>query len=223
MFAEEGASVVIADLDVEGGEAAAEGLRMSGAGALFVETDVTKREDVRRLITSTLETFGHLDIVHNNAYWAVPKACVDVEEWEWDMTIDVVLKGAFLCAKYAIPAMSRTGGGSIINSASTHSIVAFKGFTAYQAAKAGLLGLTRSLAVDYAPAVRVNALVIGAVRSPALEMASPRLKEEIVAGTPLGRFAEPGEIAQAVAYLASDDASFITGSALVIDGGWTIQ
>lgn len=222
-FAEEGASVVVADVDVEGGEKAAEMLQASGSRAIFVETDVTKSEDVKRLISTTEETYGRLDVLHNNAYWTVPRACVDVKEWEWDRTIDVVLKGAFLCAKYAIPVMVKAGGGSIVNSASTHSVVAFKGFTAYQAAKAGLLGLTRSLAADYAPQVRVNALVIGAVRTPALQMASPELKEEIVAGTPLGRFAEPGEIARAVAYLASEDASFITGSALVIDGGWTIQ
>ena len=221
-FAQEGAAVVIADIDVEGGNRAVEQIRKTNGEVKFVKADVAKNADVEQLIGFTEQTYGRLDVLHNNAYWTVPKACVDVEEEEWNRTIDVILKGTFLCSKHALPLMLETGGGNIVNSGSVHSFVAFEQFTAYDSAKAGLLGITRSLAIDYAPNIRANVLIIGAVETPAMDI-SPDSKQSLIDRTPLKRLAQPEEIADAVLYLASDAASFITGSALVIDGGWTIH
>jgi len=222
-FASEGASVVIADVSVEAGEQAAAKIRDSGGEALFIESDVAEKDSVSALMDDVQAEYGSIDILHNNAYWADPKECLETTEVEWNRTIDVILKGTFLCSKHAIPHMRENGEGIIVNSASIHSLVAFEEFTAYQAAKAGLMGLTRSLALDYAPEIRVNSLIIGCVKSPALDDAPDHVLEGLKEQTPLKRFAEPEEIAEAVMYLSSDAASFVTGSGLVIDGGWTIK
>ena len=148
-----------------------------------------------------------------------PASVLETTEEEWDRTLAVCLKGPFLGAKYAIPHMLKNGAGVIINTASVHGIRGVAGWTAYQAAKGGLLSLTRSLAADCAPSIRVNAILPGGVNTPAQSIADPAAVRASVEKTPMKRFAEPEEIAEAALFLASDASSFVTGAAIVVDGG----
>lgn len=217
-----GARVAVVDVDAGAAEEAAAALRAQGREALAAVGDVGSAADVGRVVDETLAAFGRIDILHNNAAWYPVKAAVDTTEDEWDRAMAVCLKGAWLGARAVLPHMLRAGGGCIVNTASVHSLVAFKAHAAYDTAKAGLLGLTRSLAVDYGPAVRVNAIAPGGVetrlwdRMPALERAA------FIEATTLKRLATPDEIAEGVYFLASDRSSFMTGACLVMDGGWTI-
>lgn len=222
LFAEEGASVALAARRVEEGEAIAAEIRDKGGKAIFVRTDVSKSEDCKNLVDRTLAEFGKLDIAFNNAgVEQVGTPLVDLSEEEFDHTIAVNLKGVFLCMKHQLPHMIAGGGGSIVNTSSLATIVTKPGLSGYGASKFGVIGLTRFAAVEYAAQnIRVNALVPGATRT---EMFSrwldiPGVEEEILSGQPNGRFAEPIELAKAALYLASDDASFVNGHAMVVDG-----
>ncbi|MCJ2188439.1 SDR family NAD(P)-dependent oxidoreductase [Novosphingobium beihaiensis] len=222
LFAQEGASVVLAARRVEEGEAVAESIRAAGGKAIFVPTDVSRASDCRNLVARTVAEFGKLDIAFNNAgVEQVGKTILELEEEEFDHTIAVNLKGVFLCMKSQIPEMLKAGGGSIVNTSSLATIVTKPGLSGYGASKFGVIGLTRFGAVEYAKDnIRVNALVPGATRT---EMFSrwldiPGVEEEILAGQPNGRFADPMELAKAALFLASDDASFVSGHAMVVDG-----
>ena len=162
---------------------------------------------VEGAIGATVGQFGRLDILHNNAFSTVPRAALETTEEEWDRTLAVCLKGPFLGAKYAIPHMLQNGSGVIINTASVHSIRGVAGWAAYQAAKGGLLSLTRSLAADYAPNIRVNAILPGGVNTQAQKIADPSAVREAAEKTPMSRFAEPEEIAEVALFLASDASS----------------
>ena len=167
LFAKEGAAVTVADISDHGGRETVARIEQIGGRGLFVHTDVSLASQVEAAIEATVREFGRLDILHNNAFSTVPRAVLETTEEEWDRTLAVCLKGPFLGAKYAIPHMLKNGGGAIINTASVHGIRGVRGWTAYQAAKGGLLSLTRSLAADCAPNIRVNAILPGGVNTPA--------------------------------------------------------
>lgn len=227
IFAREGACVVIADVAIEAGEAAAEQIRSAGGQAIFVRANVAREAEVKRLIDTTIEEFGHIDILYNNA-GIMPDddgSVVDLSETSWDRIMDVNLKGTFLCSKYTLPHMVRQGHGSIINIA---SFVAFLGCTvpqdAYTASKGGLLALTKSFAVQYGrQGVRCNAICPGPIETPLLRTLwlSEEARNLRLNRIPLARFGTPEDIVYMALYLASDESSWTTGAWLTVDGGIT--
>ena len=223
LLAREGASVVIADVDDEGAAQTRDLIVWDGGTALSVHCDVTSDEEVARLVGRTVELAGRLDILHNNAYWGVQnRPLVDTGLDEWNRTLAVSLTGVFLCCKHAIPAMAAGGGGSIVNTASTVALSPTPRFAAYTAAKGGIVALTRSVALDYAgQGIRCNAVCPGLVETPATAglLADPERRRDHQQKALLGRFGQPEDVAAAVLYLASDDAAYVTGQTLVVDGG----
>ena len=226
-FAREGARVAIVGRRAEEGEQVLKIIQQSGREAIFVQADVTKSGDCIKMVTDTVEAFGRLDIAFNNAgVGRAGKFVADVDEADWDLVMDVNVKGVFLSMKYEIPELLKTGGGAIINTSSIGGLIASQGQSAYQASKHALQGLTKAAALEYAQrGIRVNSICPGPVRTPMVErwFAMPGVQEKILGSIPMGRIAEPDEIAQAVIYLASDDARFVTGSSLVLDGGFVAQ
>ena len=228
MFAAEGASVVIGDiLDAEG-EATAAGIRAGGGQCHYHHLDVTSEGDWNDAVAAAVDRFGKLDVLVNNAGIGSNSFQIHEEPVElWDRTIDVNLKGVFLGTRAAIPAMKEAGGGSIINISSQLGIVAvpYNG-AAYQTAKGGVRILTKAAALQYAAdGIRVNSVHPGPI---ATEMTragrdNPERLEIMLARIPMGRYGEPEEVAHAVVYLASDESAFVTGSEVVVDGGWTAQ
>ena len=221
LLASEGASVAAVDVDVEGGRRTVERIASGGGEAVFVEADVSEGAQVEQMVARTEEVFGRLDIVHNNAIWYDNAPATELEEAVWDRTLDTGLKAIYLAARYAIPTMLKTGGGSIVNTGSVHSLVGFETHTAYDAAKAGVLGITRVLALDYGPAIRVNAVLPGAIETPLWERMKVCAEDRrrMAEMVPAKRLGTAADIASAVLFLASDEASFITGTTLVVDGG----
>ncbi len=228
LFAREGAAVTIADLDVAAGEEAAARIRREGGKAAFVPVDVAAPEQVERMVRVTVETFGRVDVLFNNAGVNFPATVVDVGEEAWQRSLDVNLKGVMLGSRHAIPEMLRTGGGSIINTASMLGLVASPRQAPYAAAKGAVVMLTRQMAIDYAPRnIRVNCLCPSEVNTEMnrrfiAESPDPEAElRRVLARIPMDRMAEPEEIASAALFLASDDSSYITGVALPVDGGLT--
>ena len=219
VLAREGASVCIADVDAAGGRQVADEIAASGGEAIFVRTDVGARADVIAMFERTEEAFGRVDIVHNNAIWFRHGTATELDERDWDGTLNIGLKAIFLAAKYGIPIMRKTGGGTIINTGSVHSLVSFATCTAYDAAKAGVLGLTRTLAIDYGPDIRVCAVLPGAILTPLWNGAPEEDRRRFAQLVPAKRLGTGEDVANAVLFLASDEASFITGTALTVDGG----
>ena len=219
VLAREGASVCIADVDAAGGRQVADEIVASGGEAIFVRTDVGARADVIAMFERTEEAFGRVDIVHNNAIWFRHGTATELDEKDWDGTLNIGLKAIFLAAKYGIPIMRKTGGGTIINTGSVHSLVSFATCTAYDAAKAGVLGLTRTLAIDYGPDIRVCAVLPGAILTPLWNGAPEEDRRRFAQMVPAKRLGTGEDVANAVLFLASDEASFITGTALTVDGG----
>ena len=219
LLAHEGAAVVVVDVDVENGKRVTEQIERVGGRAIFVRADVGKSAQVKRMFERTAKAFGRLDIVHNNAIWFKHRKATKLDERDWDRALDVGLKAIYLSAKYSIPLMMRTGGGSIINTGSVHSLVSFEECTAYDASKAGVLGLTRVLALDYGPDIRVNAVLPGAILTPLWRVVGPKDRKRYREVVPAKRLGAPEDIAAGVLYLASDESSFVTGTSLVIDGG----
>jgi NAD(P)-dependent dehydrogenase (short-subunit alcohol dehydrogenase family) len=221
LLAAEGARVIVADLDVEGGQRTVDRIATGGGEAVFVEADVSEAAQVQQMVAQTVEVFGRLDILHNNAIWYENAPATELEETVWDRTLNTGLKAIFLAAKYAIPAMLKTGGGSIVNTGSVHSLVGFETHTAYDAAKAGVLGITRVLALDYGPAIRVNAVLPGAILTPLWDRMKVTAddRRRLAEMVPAKRLGTAADIANAVLFLASDEASFVTGASLVVDGG----
>ena len=227
-FAREDAKVVVADIAVERGRETVRIIEQSGGKAIFLETDVSKAGEVEKLICSSVEIYGRLDHAHNNAgiegTWASTASCV---EENWDRTLAVNLKGVWLCMKYEILQMAGQGGGSIVNTSSVAGLVGLAGFPAYAASKHGIVGLTKSAALEYAKkGIRINAVCPGAVRTSMTErliQKVPRAESFLLALVPLGRMGTPEEAAAAVTWLSSDEAAFVNGTALVVDGGWVAQ
>lgn len=225
LLARQGAAVSLVDIDVEGGKEVQERIKGEGGEAIFVRADIGKSAQVRRMIERTEKAFGRLDIIHNNAILAINKPATELDEKDWDRTLDTGLKTIYLSAKYGIPVMRKSGGGCIVNSASVHSLVSFEGHTAYDAAKAGILGLTRVLALDYGPDVRVNAVLPGAIITPLWDKlgVSAKMRKQFAEMVPAKRLGTAEDVANAVLFLVSDESSFITGTSLVVDGGLLIR
>ena len=219
VLAREGAAVCIADVDADGGRQVADEIAAKGGEAIFVRTDVGARADVIAMFERTEEAFGRVDIVHNNAIWFRHGTATELDERDWDGTLNIGLKAIFLAAKYGIPIMRKTGGGTIINTGSVHSLVSLPTCTAYDAAKAGVLGLTRTLAIDYGPDIRVCAVLPGAILTPLWDGAPEEDRRRYAQMVPAKRLGTGEDVANAVLFLASDEASFITGTALTVDGG----
>ena len=219
ILAREGAAVCIADVDADGGRQVADEIAATGGEAIFVRTDVGVRADVIGMFERIEEAFGRVDIVHNNAIRVRDGAATELDERDWDATLNIGLKAIFLAAKYGIPIMRKTGGGTIINTGSVHSLVSLPTCTAYDAAKAGVLGLTRTLAIDYGPDIRVCAVLPGAILTPAWNGTPEEKRRRYAQMVPAKRLGTGEDVANAVLFLASDEASFITGTALTVDGG----
>lgn len=224
-FAREGASVVVADVVIEGGQETIKLIQQAGGQAIFVKTDVTQGEDVKAMVDKTIVSFGRLDCAFNNAgisggYISLSRCPED----SWDRMIAINLKGVFLCMKYELPRMLKSGGGSIVNTSSIAGLVGDGGHPAYAASKHGVVGLTRTAAIQYAKAgIRVNAVCPGVIRTPMTEQLfteSPELKTLMVSQQPIERLAEAEEVARVVVWLCTDEASFITGHPLPVDGGF---
>ncbi|PSQ30420.1 short chain dehydrogenase [Halobacteriales archaeon SW_10_68_16] len=223
LFAERGAHVVAVDLDSEAAAETVDRIESAGSEATAVEADASVAADVREFVERTVEAYGSIDVLHNNA--GIPQRSTpveDVTEETWDAIIDVNLKSAFLGAKYAVPRMREQGGGVILNTASTAGIRPRTGLSAYCASKGGMITLTKQLAYELADAgIRVNAICPVATDTDMLpEFTSDDLSIEDMADTiPVGRLARSKDIAHAAAYLASDEAEMVTGTALEVDGG----
>ncbi|OCT11885.1 short-chain dehydrogenase [Paenibacillus pectinilyticus] len=224
LFAVEGAKVVIADFS-DRGSIVSEELNAQGHDSLFVKTDVTKESDVQTMIQETVKAYGKLDILFANAGIANDAPAHKLSYELWQKTIDINLSGVFLCDKYAIEQMLLQGtGGAIVNCGSIHSHVGKSGVTAYAAAKGGVKLLTQSLGVTYGKeGIRVNAICPGYIDTPLIAGRNEALNEHLISLHPVGRLGRPDEVAKAVLFLASDDASFITGTSLLVDGGYTAQ
>jgi len=221
-FAREGARVVVADLVAAGGKETVRLIKKTGGKAVFVKCDVSKLANVKAMVKKTVGAYGRLDCAFNNAGFGVIKSIVDCTEEEWDHIISVNLKGVWLCMKYEIIQMLKQGSGVIVNTSSVLGLIGTQNYAPYIASKHGVVGLTKAAAMDCAHAgIRVNAVCPGSVLTPMFEpvLADPQLEDAIKKMHPLGRFAKPEEIAEAVIWLCSDAASFVTGAALPVDGG----
>ena len=228
LFAERGARVALVDLESSAGEDAAEAIRGQGGDALFVAADVSSSAQVDRAVAQTVERFGRLDCAYNNAGISGPAHFVaELPEDEWRRSIDVMLTGVYLCMKHEIPAILAAGGGAIVNCASGAGLIGFPGQAAYVASKHGVLGLTKTAALEYgAQGININAICPGTARTPMLENVVndlPELQEELVRLHPIGRIAEPEEIAEAALWLCTARSSFVSGSAIIVDGGYVAQ
>ena len=224
-FASEGARVVVADIQDELGEATATTIRAAGGEASFVHADVSRAADAQAMVDAAVARFGHLDILFNNAGVGKHIPFDALTEAEWDRIVDINLRGVFLGCRYGVPALRRGGGGAILNTASQSGLQGHPNNQAYCAAKAGVINFTRSLAKDLARHnIRVNAICPGGTDTPILRNyipagESPDYVARLVAPhTPFGRLARPEEIAAAALFLVSDEASFISGVALPVDG-----
>jgi NAD(P)-dependent dehydrogenase (short-subunit alcohol dehydrogenase family) len=223
-FADERASVVVSDSAAEPGEETARMIAAAGGKAIFVQADVTKSSEVKALIAEIQRAYGRLDFAFNNAgIDGVRAATADYPEDIWAQVLDVNVTGVFLCMKYEIPLMLRSQGAAIVNMASVAGVTGFPAYCAYAASKHAVIGLTKTAALDYAKSgLRVNALCPAYTRTPMLERvlsAKSGLEAKLLGRVPLGRMGTPEEIAAAAIYLCSQNAAFITGHALVMDGG----
>lgn len=228
LFSKEGAQVAITGRDEKRGHAVTARILETGGKAIFTRTDVRRAAECHRAVDETLKTFGKLDILFNNAGVFYPHTILDCTEEEWDLQLDINLKGTFLMSKFALPGMIQQGSGVIINNSSGWGIVGGDKAVAYCASKGGVVLLTKAMAIDHGPqGIRVNCICPGDVDTPMLpEDARMRgLKwADYLAGCanrPLGRIGTVDEIAKATLFLASEDSSFMTGAALVVDGGGT--
>jgi NAD(P)-dependent dehydrogenase (short-subunit alcohol dehydrogenase family) len=221
-FAQEGAAVVVADLERAraGGEETVAAIRDAGGEAEFFACDVARAEDDEALVRFVVERFGRLDYAHNNAGIGVHKLLADTEDDEFDRVIAVNLRGTFLGMKHQIRAMLPGGGGAIVNTSSNAGLRAVRLLSAYAASKHGIGGLTKNAAVEYAnDGIRVNAVCPGAIMTPLMSNEPPARQQEILRPQAMSRFGRPAEVAAAVVWLCSDDASFVTGIEMPVDAG----
>ncbi len=228
-FAREGAKVVVADISEQGNQETVHLIEDQGGQAIAVKCDVTRNEDVKAALDKAIEAFGRLDFAFNNAGIeprnSAPTA--EYEEEEWNRIIDINLRGVFLCMKHEIPLILQQGGGAIVNTSSGAGIIGIKGSPAYTTAKHGVIGLTKSAALDYAAQnIHINAVCPGYIDTPMMGRFTGGTDEgraQVIAEEPIGRMGKPEEIAAAVVWLCSDAAAFMIGHAMVIDGGQTVQ
>lgn len=221
-FAAEGAAVVVNYAQgSKNAVAVVAGIEASGGAAIAVKADVSRSIDVRRLVEQTLERFGRVDVLVNNAGVMVAKGVMETNEDDWDVTIDVNLKGAYLCSKEVAPVMIRQGSGSIINMSSNSGLYhpSAMRFTEYVVSKAGMNGLTKAMALALGPQIRINAICPGWIRTDMVEEIHPAIQQRILEETALKRWGTPDDVASSAVFLASDEASFITGELLIVAGG----
>lgn len=227
-FAGAGANVVVADVLEVAGTETARLIEQRGGRAFFMKCDVSSEEDIKQTVRRTIETFGSLDFAVNNAgIEGKPASTVDCTVENWDRVIDINLKGVWLGMKYELPQMLKQGSGSIVNISSIAGLIGFQGVPAYVASKHGIIGLTKTAALEYAKSgVRVNAVCPGIIETPMIDrftQGDAKAKSGLAAGEPMGRMGHPEEIASAVLWLCSEGAAFVTGHSLVADGGWVAQ
>ena len=229
-YAQEGARVVVADVNVEGGEETVQLIKEAGGEAILVHADVAKPEDTQAMVAQAVEAFGSLDCAFNNAGISGGtdrRLTADYLEEDWDRVVGINLKGVWLCMKAEIPQMLKQGGGAIVNTASVAGLVGIPGTVAYVAAKHGVTGLTKAAALEYAKSgIRVNSVCPGYIQTPMVQgifVENEGFEERVAARHPIGRLGEPSEIAAAVIWLSSDAASFVTGHNMPVDGGYVAQ
>jgi NAD(P)-dependent dehydrogenase (short-subunit alcohol dehydrogenase family) len=229
LFAKEGASVVVSDVALEGGQETVRLIEEDGGQASFVEADVSKAAEVEALVGRALEAYSRLDYAFNNAgiEGRMATNTADYPEEDWDRVIAVNLKGVWLCMKHEITQMLRQGGGSIVNNSSVEGLVGLPGTSAYAASKHGVVGLTKTAALEYAQSgIRVNAVCPGLIRTPMVERYSrgdAEIEAQFASVEPVGRMGSAEEVAEAVVWLCSEAASFVTGHAMAVDGGYVAR
>ncbi|MCH7801174.1 MAG: SDR family oxidoreductase [Chloroflexi bacterium] len=234
-FASLGASVMVADTNVEGGEETVSAIKEAGGEASFVHVNVAQASGAEEMVARTIETYGRLDCAFNNAGIASSRGAAsasgrrlthEVSEDDWDRIINVNLKGVWLSMKHEIPQMLEQGKGTIVNTASVAGLVGLNGGSSYVASKHGVVGLTKTAALEYAQqGIRVNCVCPGYIETPMTAglLADPVTSASVISREPIGRVGAPREIAEAVTWLSSDAASFVTGHAMAVDGGYTAQ
>ncbi len=228
VFAREGAKVALADIVVEGGEETGRMVKEAGGEAFFIKADVSNAADVEAMVNTVVDTYGRIDCAYNNA--GIEGQLASTDEYAEDMfdkVIGINLTGVWLCMKYELPHMLKQGSGAIVNTASGAGLIGVAGMSAYVASKHGVVGLTKTAALEYAKSgIRVNAVCPGLIQTPMVERITnghPQLGEALVAAEPIGRTGRPEEIAESVVWMCSDAASFVTGHAMSVDGGFVAQ
>jgi NAD(P)-dependent dehydrogenase (short-subunit alcohol dehydrogenase family) len=229
IFVQEGAKVVVVDWDEENGEKTTEELCKAGGECIFVKCDVSNEDQVKAMIEKTLQVFGQVNVLVNNAGVGVYKSFMDATNADWDRALNVNLKGHVFCSRGVVPHMQAQGKGAIVNISSVHAFQTVNGVAPYATSKGGVFALTHAMAIDLAPIIRVNAIAPGWVYTPLIQSifdsyADPAgQRQEVERRALMKRIGRPEEIGYAAAFLASDEASFITGTQLFVDGGLTAQ
>lgn len=227
VFAQRGAKVVVVARNKKTGMQTVEEILNRGGDAIFVPCDISSEAEVQAMVQASLAAYGQIDILVNNAGVGVYKSVVEATSDDWDRCLNIDLKGVFLCSKYVIPHMQAIGKGAIVNISSVHSQATANGTGPYAAAKGGTTALTRSMAIDYAPTIRVNTISPGWVMTPLIEQLfntynDPKAQQKLIEDRQvMKRIGTPQDIGNAAAFLVSDEASFITGTELFVDGGLT--
>ncbi|MBD2680572.1 MULTISPECIES: SDR family oxidoreductase [Nostoc] len=223
-FARVGAKVVAASRRIAEGEETVRRIQEAGGEAIFVPADVSKAAEVEALVNKTVDTYGGLDCACNNAGRAIFGPLIEMPEEDWNQMFDVNLKGVWLCLKYEISTMLKHKGGAIVNVASIGGMIGAPGTAAYSATKGGVIALTRAAAIEYAKSgIRLNIISPGSIETDMFASVPTDLLAQVAAGHPIGRIGKPEEVAEAVVWLCSDLASFVTGHNMIIDGGYTAQ
>ena len=224
LFAREGAQVVVADVNLSGATAMAEEIVAAGGRGIAFQVDITQKDETQRLMNATVEEYGRIDVLVNNAGIASSGTVTEIDQPDWDRVMSVNVTGSYLCSKFAIPFMEKQGGGNIVCIASASGVIGQQNQVAYNVSKHAVIGLVRCMALDHASAnIRVNAVCPGVIQTPMLNILSDEQLDELRSMSPLQRMAQPEEIAATVLHLASDESSFTTGSACLIDGGYTAK
>lgn len=235
LFAREGAKVVVVGRNRKRGNETVKVIKREGGEAVFVKADVSRAVEAEKMVRVAIEEYGRLDILFNNAGIVLVRTTIDTTEEEWDRVVDINLKGVFLGSKYAIPEMMKQGGGVIINTSSIFGLIGAPRYAAYCASKGGVISLTKVMALECAPyKIRVNCICPGSIYTPMQEQElaifsklHQKREEQVlqskIQNIPIGRIGKPEDIANAALYLASEEASFVTGAALVIDGGFSAK